>query len=80
MTTPRRHRTGSTANYFHLIAGGNLKSPQAITKTLTDVLAARDYSDCVKDLAGIGVNPQSYIDGLDKVCPCFVFPLAILRS
>ena len=35
--------------------------------TLTNALEARDYSTCLKNLHGLGIEPQSFIDGLDKV-------------
>ena len=34
---------------------------------LTAAFTTEDYTDCVKDLNGCGVDPQAYIDGLDRV-------------
>ena len=69
MTTPHRPRAGSaTTGCLRLIASGDLTSPQAITTTLTNALEARDYTSCIKNLRTIGIDPQSFIDGLDKVC------------
>ena len=65
---------------MRLIADGELTSPQAITRTLINALAEKDYSDCVKDLHSVGIAPQSYIDGLDKVRHCFVLSLTALHS
>ena len=67
MATPPRLRVGLSAGYLRSIADGDLISPQEITRTLTNVLEAKDYSDYLKDLQSADVNPQSYIDGLDKV-------------
>ena len=80
MTTPRHFRAGSAAGYLHPIADGRLRSPQEITTILTNVLGAADYSGCIKDLPRIGIDPQSYIDGLDKVRPCFVSSVVTLHS
>jgi len=74
LTLPRL-RVGSSASYLGSVADGELTSPEAITRTLTNALAANDYSDCVKDLHSLGIDPQSYIDGLDKVCSCLVLSL-----
>lgn len=74
MATPSRPRAGSSARYLSSIANGDLSAPQVITQTLTNALAADDYSDCVEDLPGIGIDPQAYIDGLDKVRPWFFYP------
>ena len=69
MEAPRRPRASSAAtnSYLRLIASGDLTSPQVITTTLTNALGATDYSDCVENLSHIGIKPQSFIDGLDKV-------------
>ena len=69
METHRRPRAGSAAtnSYLHLIASGDLTSPQVITTTLTNALGATDYSDSVANLSRIGIEPQSFVDGLDKV-------------
>ena len=68
MATPHRLRAGSSAGYLRSIADGGLTSPQAITQILTSALNAEDYDKCVRDLRSHNIDPQSYIDGLDKVC------------
>ena len=80
MTTPSRLRSGSTANYLRSIADGDLTAPQAITRTLTNALAANDYSDCIRDLPGIDIDPQAYIDSLDRVRPCLSLSSVALHS
>lgn len=70
MTTPSRIPLSSTAGFLRSIANGDLTAPQVITRTLTDALAANDYSNCIKNLPSIDIDPQTYIDGLDKVRPC----------
>ena len=70
MTRNRPRATSvATNSYLRLIASGTLTSPPAITTTLTNALGATDYTDCVKNLhhADVGIDPQSFIDGLDKV-------------
>ena len=74
MTTPSRLRSGSTASYLSSIADGDLTAPQAITRTLANALAADDFSGCIKNLPGLGIDPQAYIDGFDKVRPWFFYP------
>jgi len=80
MTTSHSFRAGSAAGYLHPIADGRLRSPQEITTTLTNALGAADYSGCIKDLRRVGIDPQSYIDGLDEVCPCFGSSFVPLHS
>lgn len=70
MTTPHRPRAGSAASYLRPISDGHLTSPHEITRTLTNALEAKDYFDSIKDLRRVGIDPQSYVDGLDKVCLC----------
>ena len=78
MMTPNRPRATSVAtnSYLRLIANGNMTSPQVITTTLTNALGATDYTDCVKRLchADGGIDPLSFVDGLDKVCSPFPHP------
>ena len=45
-------------------------SSQEISRVLATVFEAVDYFDCIKDLKGQGVDPQSYIDSLDQVGAC----------
>ncbi|KAF9789530.1 kinase-like domain-containing protein [Thelephora terrestris] len=67
MATPHRPRASTiTSNHLRLIASKDLTIPKDITATLTNALESRDYSICLKNLHGIGIDPQSYIDGLDK--------------
>lgn len=69
MTTPNRPRAGTiTINYLRLIANGDLTSPKAIAATLTNAFGAGDYSICLKSLRSTGIDPQAFIDGLEKVC------------
>jgi len=75
-----RLRAGSTAGYLGSIADGGLTSPQEITRTLTDALAAKDYSSCIKGLKSVDIDPQAYIDGLDNVRSYFAISLAAPRS
>lgn len=42
-------------------------SLQEITEVLTMALGAADYLDCIRDLRGQGIDPQSYIDSLGQV-------------
>lgn len=71
MATPSR--SVSTASYLRSIADEDLTAPQVITRILTDAFAADDYSDYIKDLSSINIEPQAYIDGLDKVSSCSFF-------
>ena len=47
----------------------------ASLRTLTNALAAGDQRDHVKDLFGVDIDPQSPIDGFDKVSSRFALPL-----
>ena len=38
-----------------------------IYQVVATAFAARDYLDCIKNLQASGINPKSYINGLDKV-------------
>jgi hypothetical protein len=82
METHTRPRAASAATKsgLRLIASGDPTFPKVITETLNNLLEAEDYSDCVKNLQKIDIDPQSYINGLDKVRPCFVLSLAASRS
>ena len=42
---------------------------QDITQAVTTAFEADDYLPCVKDLKSRGIEPQSYINSLDKVSP-----------
>lgn len=64
--------TGSLAAYLRYIVNGDPTSPQEIARALTNALDSDDYDTCVKDLPSYHIDPQSYIDGLDRVCRrCF---------
>jgi hypothetical protein len=78
--TRPRAASAATKSSLHLIADGDLAFPGAITTALNNALEAKDYSDCVKDLQNVGIDPQSYIDGLDRVRPCSVSSQAPSRS
>lgn len=68
MATPQRPRAGTiTTNHLRLIADGDLTSPKIITATLINAFGSGDYSICLKSLHSVGIDPQSFIDGLDKV-------------
>ena len=68
MATPHRPRASTiTSNYLRAIASRDLTAPREVATTLTNALEARDYSACLKNLHGLGIEPQSFIDGLDKV-------------
>ena len=64
-TTYRR----SSANYLRDIANGHLTSPQTINQILIGTLSAADYVECLNNLPSHNIDPQSYIDGLDKARP-----------
>ena len=51
-------------------------SPQASLRKLTNALAADNQPDRVNDLFGVDIDPQSSIDGLDKVSSPFALSLA----
>lgn len=80
MEAPRRSRAGSSANYLRVIADGGLTSPQAITRLLTKALGADDYVECIKNLPSHDIDPQSYIDGLDKARSRHSLSLTSIRS
>lgn len=70
MTAPNRPRASTiTTDHLRLIASGDLTSPKTITTTLISAFGAGDYSACIKGLHSVGIDPQSFVDGLDKVCP-----------
>lgn len=77
-STSPRLRPGSSASYLGSIADGDSTSPEVITKTLTDAFAAEGYSDCIKDLPRVDIDPQSFIDGLDKVGSRLSYPHILL--
>ena len=65
---PGPMQVASLAGYLRSIADGSLPSRRAVSQILTNVLNAEDYDKCVRDLCSHKVDPQSFIDGLDKVC------------
>ena len=63
----------SASNSLTRVASWDGKS-QDIGQVLAAAFEAKDYRDCIKDLQARGVQPLSYIDGLDKVSPCSKTP------
>ena len=61
-TTPRR----SASDQLSLISK-NKVSAQEAQQVLIAAFTAKDYVDCVKNLNGRKIDPQAYIDGLDRV-------------
>lgn len=45
----------------------NEVSPGDAEHVLTAAFTAKDYNRCVEDLNGCGIDPQAYINGLDRV-------------
>ena len=41
-------------------------------QVLTAAFEAEDYLECIKDLKKRGVEPKSYINSLDNVCPHWI--------
>jgi len=81
METPHHSRVGSATNYLRLIAYGSLTSPQEVTTTLTNALRATDYRRCVEDLSRVNIDPQSLIDGFDRVgSPLFLAPTILIHG
>lgn len=76
--SPVPSRVGTLDGYLRLIADGDLASPQEITTMLNKALEATGYSDCVKGLRNFGIDPQSFIDGLDKASFRLFLPLTAL--
>ena len=70
MLTPSQ--AGSPARYPGSITGVDTMSSPASLRTLTNTLAAGDQRDRVKDLFSVDIDPQSPIDGFDKVSFRFV--------
>ena len=65
--TPRR----STSIHLSRISQ-NTVSPQEAQQVLTDAFTADDYFECLENLTGWKIEPQGYIDGLDRVCASLV--------
>ena len=49
----------------------NVVSPRDARRVLTDAFTADDYLECIADLTKLDVDPQAYIDGLDRVGPVY---------
>ena len=49
----------------------NAVSPREALRVLTDAFAADDYLECIADLTKLDIDPQAYIDGLDRVGPVY---------
>lgn len=74
MTEPVTPRQLPTPALLRCIAQGmDGNSLGEITRVLATAFGAVDYLDCIRDLAGRGVDPQSYIDGLGQVSPFSIF-------
>ncbi|KAF9646106.1 kinase-like protein [Thelephora ganbajun] len=56
----------STSDYLSLISKNEVSCRDA-QRVLTAVFAAHDYIDCLRDLPGWSIDPQAYIDGLDRI-------------
>jgi hypothetical protein len=61
-TAPHR----SASRYLFLISE-NKVSPQDAQQVLNAAFTAKDYVHCVKNLNERNIDPQAYIDGLDRV-------------
>ena len=64
-TTPRRSAALQSALISDISQGK--VSPQDAEHVLTAAFTAEDYSNCIKDLRRCGIDPQAYIEGLDRV-------------
>lgn len=60
-------RNLSTSALLHRITQWGGGSPQEIGQVLTMAFGAEDYTDCVRDLKERDIDPQSYINSLDRV-------------
>ena len=76
---PKPIQAESLASYLRYIADGDLTSPQKIAQVLANAFCTDGNGECVKDLPGFKIDPQSFIDGLDRVCSC-VLSLGALCS
>ncbi|KAF9651816.1 kinase-like protein [Thelephora ganbajun] len=56
----------STSDYLSLISENEVSCRDA-QRVLTAVFAAHDYIDRLRDLPGWSIDPQAYINGLDRV-------------
>lgn len=45
---------------------------QDIYHVLETAFGLQDYLDCIKNLEARGIDPESYINNLDKVCGCSI--------
>jgi len=59
-------QTDSAAIYLKKVADWDGKS-RGITQVLVAAFEAKDYPVCIKSLRELGIDPQSYINNLDKV-------------
>lgn len=57
----------STSALLHRIVQWDGGPPQEINQTLTVAFGAEDYPDCVGDLKARDIDPQLYINSLDRV-------------
>ncbi|KAF9642617.1 kinase-like protein [Thelephora ganbajun] len=56
----------SASYYLSLISKGGMSSQDA-QRALNAAFTAHDYIDRLKNLPGCGIDPQAYIDGLDRI-------------
>ena len=61
--TPQR-----SASIHLTLISQNTVSPRDAPQVLTDAFAADDYLECMENLTKWEIDPQGYIDGLDRVC------------
>ena len=61
--TPRR----SASIHLSRISQNTVSSLE-VQQVLTDAFAADDYFECMENLTRWKIEPQGYIDGLDRVC------------
>jgi hypothetical protein len=61
-TPPRR----SASDHLTLVSE-NKVSPQDAQQVLIAAFTAKDYIHCIKNLKERKIDPQAYIDGLDRV-------------
>jgi len=57
----------SASALLHWIVQWDGGPPQEISRVLTEAFGADDYPDCIRDLEGRGIDPQLFINSLDRV-------------
>jgi len=79
-TSPDPVATGESASaskFLRKVANWDGRS-QEIHQALTAAFDATDYLECIKDLRAIRIEPQLYINNLDKVSP-YSIPKRLVR-